>query len=132
MRDIRGLVARALRDMELAKRYRQKKEYAATTLLYSKAIDRVLKALFISKKKKEPPIGASAVYIASNMRMPDEIMNGLLSLRETDDEVVWSGNEAAIMTYERVGRSMSAEHKVLQMNELATKLIDSAMGRTKA
>ena len=82
MRDIRGLVARALKDMELAKRYRQRKEYAATTLLYNKAIERVLKALFISKKRKDPPIGASAVYMASNMRMPEEIMTGLLSLHE--------------------------------------------------
>ncbi len=132
MRDIRGLVARALRDMELAKRYRQRKEYAATTLLYNKAIERVLKALFISKKRKNPPLGASAVFLASNIKMPEEIMSGLAALQEADDEVLWSGNEAAIMTYERIGKSMKAEHKLIQMDELATRLIDSAMGRAKA
>jgi len=132
MRDIRSLVARALKDMELAKRYRQRKEYAATTLLYNKAIEKVLKALFISKKRKDPPLGASAVYLASNIRMPEEIITGLLSLQETDDEVLWSGNEATIMTYERIGKSMKAEHKLIQMDELATRLIDSAMRRAEA
>jgi HEPN domain-containing protein len=132
MRDIRSLVARALKDMELAKRYRQRKEYAATTLLYNKAIEKVLKALFISKTRKDPPLGASAVYLASNIRMPEEIMTGLLSLQETDDEVLWSGNEATIMTYERIGRSMKAEHKLIQMDELATRLIDSAMKCARA
>ena len=132
MRDIKALVARALRDMELAKKYRQKKEYAATTLLYNKAIEKVLKALFISKKRKDPPIGASAVYMASNMRMPEEIMTGLMSLRETEDEVLWNGNEAAIMTYEKIGKSMKEEHKLIQMDELATALIDSVMERAKA
>ena len=85
-----------------------------------------------AKKKKDPPIGASAVYMASNKRMPEEIMTGLMSLRETEDEVLWNGNEAAIMTYEKVGKSMKEEHKLIQMDELATRLIDSAMERAKA
>lgn len=122
MGDTRFLVARALRDMELAKRYRQRKQYATTTLLYSKAIDRVLRALSISRGMRNPPAGASAVYMAARMRMPDDIVTDLLSLREVDDET--AGEDEVGVRYERLERNMKAERKLLQMDELATRIMD--------
>jgi HEPN domain-containing protein len=133
MGDIRFLVARALRDMELAERYRQRRQYATTTLLYSKAIDRVLRALSISKGRKNPPVGASAAYMAARMRMPDDIVTDLLSLREVEDET--AVEEEAGARCELPGSNMRAERKLLQMDELATRIMDmigSLAGYAKA
>jgi len=127
MGDIRGLVTNALKDMELAKRYRHSREYATATLLYNKAIEKVLRALFISKERREPPIGASAVYIAAKTRMPDEIVTDLKSLREEEEEIIESENERDIRGYDEIGKSAGAERKVLQLHELATRLIDYVM-----
>jgi HEPN domain-containing protein len=129
MGDIRGLLARALRDIKLARRFRQRKEYATTTMLYRKAIDKVLRALFIGKRNKAPPVGASATYIATSIRMPEELMAEIMSLREDEDRMAegWNG-----MRQWRTGCMARPEWEVVQIDELATKLMDSAMGYAKA
>jgi HEPN domain-containing protein len=122
MGDIRFLVARALRDMELAEKCRQRRQYANTTLLYGKAIDIVLRALLVSKGRKNPPAGVSAAYMAARMRMPDDIVTDLLSLREVEDEA--AAEEEAVARYGILESNMRAERKLLQMDEVATRIMD--------
>jgi len=130
MGDIRFLVARAIRDMELAKRCRQRRQYAATTLLYSKAIDLILRALAVSKGRSNPPAGASAAYMAARMGMPDDIVTDLLSLREEE-----ASGEYDTGAREKPYENMKAERRLLQMDELATRVMDmigSLAGYAKA
>ena len=127
MGDIRGLVTNALKDMDLAKRYRHRREYTTATLLYSKAIEKVLSALYMSRERKDPPNGASVVYLAKKSGMPDDVMTELLSLQEDEDQIIERENATDISGYEELVNSRGAERKVLQMHELAARLVDYVM-----
>jgi HEPN domain-containing protein len=130
--DIRGLVTDALKDMDLAKRRMHSREYATATLLYGKAIEKVLTALYMSRERRDPPAGASAAYMAKKAGMPEEVVTDLLSLQEEEEEIIESENEREIRGYEEIVRSARAERKVLQMDEIATKLVDYTMSYAKA
>jgi HEPN domain-containing protein len=125
--EIRGLVTNALKDMDLAQRYKRRREYATVTLLYSKAIEKVLAALYMSKERKDPPAGASVVYLAKKAGMPDDVITELLSLQEDEDQIIERENATGISGYEELVESKGAERKVLQLHELAARLVDYTM-----
>ena len=77
MRKVKGLLARASKDLALAKRYKQIREYTIATFLYNKAIEKVLRALFITRTKKDPPSNVSIEYLANSARIPEDITTDL-------------------------------------------------------
>lgn len=132
MGDIKALVANALRDMRLARRYRQKREFATATLLYNDAIEKVLRALFINRVRRQPPLGASAGFLAARAKMPDDITASLISLQDDEEVMTELESESEISGYEKLVRPPAIERKVLQMDELATQLMDYVMAYAKA
>ena len=68
MRKVRELIAKASQDFELAKMHKQVREYVTATMLYNRAVEKILTALFISRTKREPPKNASIDYLARKNR----------------------------------------------------------------
>ena len=129
MRRVRELLAKAAEDFELAKRYTKLKEYATATLLYNKAIEKVLRALFIVRTRKEAPNTASIRYLTLKTKMPEEISTDILSLDERQGVM---GEEAIEeVSYEEIGTFNTPENKVLERNNLARRLIEYGMAYAK-
>lgn len=84
-----SLLKKAAKDFELAKKYKDAKELITASLLYNRATERVLKALFIKSQKRQPPHSASIKYLASRANLPDEISAELLAMeRDEMSEVI--------------------------------------------
>ncbi len=79
-----GLLKKATRDFELAKKYKDGRELITASLLYNRATERVLKALFIKKNRRQPPEKASIAYLAMKARLPDEISSELLGMEQDE------------------------------------------------
>jgi HEPN domain-containing protein len=121
MRKVRELVVKASQDFELAKAHKQLREYVTATVLYNKAVEKVLKALFISKTRKEPPANASIDYLASRTGVPEEISVYISSLR--DDNVGGIGDDG-LVDLEYASIDSSAERRAFYMDGLAKRLLD--------
>lgn len=83
MRKVRELMAKAMKDFELAKKHKQTKEYVTATTLYTNAVEKVLKALFISKTKRDPPRNATIHYLARRTGVPTEVSMYMASIEES-------------------------------------------------
>ncbi len=68
-----SLLKKATRDFELAKKYKDTEELGTASLLYSSAIERVLKALVMERTKKKLPKRASIGYLAGKAGLPEDI-----------------------------------------------------------
>ena len=126
---IRGLIARASKDIELAKGYMQLKEYVTAALLYNKAVEKVMQALFISKTRKKPPANASLEYLAKRTGMPDEVSVYITSLKEGTTE-----SEPAEFTdfeYGNVETRKSAETEAFYLDGLTRRLLDYVIAYVK-
>ena len=82
---IRDLVDTASKDFELAKERRSLRDYVTATLLYNKAVEKILRALFISRVKKSPPKNVSIDYLAQRTGLPDEISMYIDSVEKSDE-----------------------------------------------
>ncbi|MDE1857351.1 MAG: HEPN domain-containing protein [Candidatus Micrarchaeota archaeon] len=83
----RELVKRAIADFELARRYRDAKESFTASLLYKRATEKVLRALFIKRNHHEPPKRASIVYMAKKVDLPVYITETLDEQEERMEEM---------------------------------------------
>ena len=83
----RELVKRAIADFELARRYRDAKESFTASLLYRRATEKVLRALFIKRTHHEPPKRASIVYLANKVDLPVYISENLSEQEEQLDDI---------------------------------------------
>lgn len=83
-----GLLKKAQKDFELAKRYRDAKELVAASLLYNSAIERALKALFVKKKHRNPPEKASIAYLTRQADLPEGMSEELMSLQDEMSDVM--------------------------------------------
>ena len=125
----RDLIARASKDFELAKRYRQLRDYVTATLLYNTAVEKVLKALYINKAKKQPPANASIDYLAKQTGVPAEISAYINSMRETEI----NEEPADLMGFgedEEENVARSAERQAFYLDGLTKRLLDYVQARS--
>jgi HEPN domain-containing protein len=129
MRRARELVAKASQDFELAKMHKQVKEYVTATILYNRAVEKVLKALFISRTKREPPKNASISYLARRTGVPDEVAVYITSLEE-NEAVGMNVNDLVDLQDTGTERG-GAERRAFYMDGLAKRLLDYVSTYTK-
>lgn len=118
MRSVRGLIARASRDFELAKGYKQIKEYVTATLLYTRSVEEALRALFIRSTRREPPKNASITYLARGAGVPEEVSVYIASMEER--EVTDDPSDFNEIDYEE----SNSEDRAFFMDGLARRLLD--------
>lgn len=130
MRRIKDLVAKAKRDFELARKHKQIKEYATATILYASAIKNVLKALFISRTRKEPPKNASVQYLANHAGVPTEISVYMTSMEQ---ERTMAEGPADFYDVDEMaqGQRRSTEVEAFYMEGLVKRLLDHMYAYTK-
>lgn len=108
----------ASRDFNLAKRYKQAGEYTISVLLYTEALEKVFRALFIRRTGNEPPSGASIDYLALRLRMPKEIFDETALLGVDSDRDDKQTNAYA---------DKSVEERALDMEDVVKRLLDYGM-----
>lgn len=118
----RELVKRAIADFELARRYRDARESFTASLLYKRAAEKVLRALFIKSMHHEPPKRASIVYMAKKVDLPVYITETLDEQEERMEEM----DDAAAPMY-------AEERPVATMRkrDAVKRLIDYALATMK-
>lgn len=126
---IRELIHRASKDFELAKGMMQIKDYVVATLLYNKAIEKMLKALFISKTKREPPANASIEYLAKATGMPEEVSMYIKSMQESEEINMGPADFVDLAHPEDI--DAGAARRAFYMDGLAKRLLDYVSAYTK-
>lgn len=81
------LLKKARADADLAARYGEQRELLTASLLYNRAIAKILKFLYIKKRKAEPPTDASIRYLLDKSGIPEYIKEGAISIDEEEDEI---------------------------------------------
>lgn len=119
MGKVKELIANASRDFEMAKGHKHVRDYVTAIVLYNKAVEKVLKALFISKTHKEPPSDASIGYLASRTGMPEEISVYINTLQDRENV-----EPAEFMEIDQTGGKGNAEMHAFYMDGLAKRLLD--------
>ena len=118
-----NLIKGAKRNFELARRYRSAGNSAVATLLYSKAVQGVLRALYLRRNGRDAPEEASLGYLASRTSIPEEVEDYIVSVMEPEE----SGGELELMEisepYVRRGRF---ENSLLYLDGLTKRLLDCA------
>ena len=98
------------------------------TILYNRAVEKVLKALFISRTRKEPPKNASIDYLARRTGVPDEVAVYITSLDE-NGAVGMDMNGLVDLQYTDTGNG--AERQAFYMEGLTKRLLDYVSTYTK-
>ena len=119
MGKVKELIANASRDFEEAKSRKSVSDYVTAIVLYNKAVEKVLRAFFITKVHKEPPADASIGYLAKKTGMPDEISMYIKTLQEKE-----TTEPAEFMDIEQSGPEESVEMKAFYLEGLAKRLLD--------
>ncbi|MCL5430435.1 MAG: HEPN domain-containing protein [Candidatus Marsarchaeota archaeon] len=121
------LLKRAVRDYELARKYRDAKEYVTASILYRKATEKVLKALFMKSSKKTPPSNATIEYLAERTQLPEDMYNGIV---EMPDETTELFEDEGLAEYDDVEQTHMAEEKeysrTMVKHDLVRRLLDYA------
>ena len=130
MRRIRrgvDLIKRAAQDFELAKRYGDAKEYITASILYRKATEKILKALYTQRKNREPPKSASMEFMAMQMELPEEIFDDLVSLPDERAEMMADENLLEYDDEERTHMARDEEYRsTMSKQDLVRRLMDYA------
>jgi HEPN domain-containing protein len=119
MGKINSLIANASRDFEMAKDHKRGRDYMTAIILYNKAVEKVLKALFITKTHREPPANASIGYLASRTGMPAEISVYINTLQEQEPSEMTEFQEL-----EQGASNGSPEMRAFFLDGLAKRLLD--------
>ena len=82
-----GLLKKATRDFELAKKYKDAKELITASLLYNSAMERILKALVMERTRRKPPERASLGYLAGKADLPEDIYTDIAFLEDETADV---------------------------------------------
>ncbi len=121
------LVRNAMRDFELARKYRDAKEYLTASILYRKATEKVLKALFLQYRRKSPPANASLEYLAEQAKLPENIYDELVSIPDETTELQQDEQLLEYDDYEMTHREQASEYRdTLSKHELVRRLLDYA------
>ena len=120
---IKEMLVGASKDFDLAKRYRHAGEFTIAVLLYTEAIEKVFKALFIRRTGNEPPSGASIDYLATRLKMPREVFDKT-TLQYVDS------NEEQMRTSAEAGEGV--EERALYMDGAVKRLLDYGMAYVRA
>ena len=131
IRKVRKLVASAMRDLEMGERYARLKEDAVASLLYKKARERVLKALFMIRTKREPPVNVSERYLANKVRMPAEMSAELSTVEQEEDEIDESGETFVADSHQRHRLLSTARNRISSRYRVTKRLIYYAMASVK-
>ncbi len=115
----RVLMDRARKNLELAKRYRKEKNFEVAILLYSKALESTLRAMYKRSKGKYAPKSASLQYIANATELPKEVEDYIISV--TEPKVGRNGDAFDVLDMNVTKSSMS-----LYMDGLAKYMLDYA------
>ncbi|MDE1868717.1 MAG: HEPN domain-containing protein [Candidatus Micrarchaeota archaeon] len=131
MKKVRTLIQRAAEDLELARRYERVKEYATAAILYNKAIEKALKAMFISKMRREPPVNVSIEYLSGKTMVPEDVVDEIRSLQEEEMELIDAEGNPDNEDY---GMSISerAMSRVSRLGGISRRLMDYAIAYSKA
>lgn len=128
---VRVLIQRAAEDLELARRYERLKEYATAAILYNKAIEKALRAMFISKTSREPPRDVSIEYLSGNTVVPADVVNEILSLQEEEMELIDAEGNPDMEDY-TMSISERVRSRVTRLGGISRRLMDYAMAYSKA
>ncbi len=88
IKQVLGLIKRAGRDFELAKKYESAKEYVTASTLYRKAVEKTLLALIIKHGNKQVPTNASVNYLVEETKLPFELDLEQVTYRTIDYDVL--------------------------------------------
>ncbi len=120
---IAELLVGASKDFDLAKRYRHAGEFTISVQLYTEAIEKIFKALFIRGTGNEPPSGASIDYLSMRLRMPKELFDETtLQCVDSDDAQIDAG----------VSVGKGVEERALYMDSAVKRLLDYGMAYVRA
>ena len=89
----RGLLKRATRDFELARKYKDAKELVTASLLYNSAVEKVLRALVMERTRRKPPEKASMGYLAEKAGLPEDIYSDIAFFEDEMAEVLEEEHE---------------------------------------
>lgn len=117
------LIEKANRDFELAKGYSSRGDVEVATLLYNKAVERVLRALYMRRRGRTPPRGATISYIARNAKIPVEVSDYIGSVLEPDGREM---EEGIIDGYDELPRRSVRAQSHLYLEGLTKRLLDCA------
>lgn len=119
-----GLIKSASRNLELARRYRKEGNLDVASLLYNKAVEATLRALYLRKTGKGAPARASLGYLASRSDIPAEVVGYIESMAEPADEMEEIGRMEAEEVYPKSGGRI--ETTLLYLDGLSKRLLDCA------
>jgi HEPN domain-containing protein len=108
----------ASKDLALAREYRSRGDIAVATLLYNKAISRVMRMMYYKKTGRHAPRDASLGYLSSKAKLPDEVGEYVRSVMEPESEA--EGLESMELTETYTGGS----GKLLYLDGLIKRLLD--------
>ncbi len=118
---------RAARDFELARKYKDAREYITASILYRKATEKVLKALFMKHRKQEAPKGASIEFLATHARLPDEMQYELVDMPTESAEMDMEESLQEYDDAEQTDRVGATEYEsTLSKHEVVRRLLDYA------
>ena len=131
MSKVRVLIQRAAEDLELARRYERLKEYATAAILYNKAIEKALRAMVISRTRKEPPAEASIEYLSGRTVVPTDVVDEIRALQEEEMELIDAEGNPDNEDY---GMSISerVRTRVSRLGGISRRLMDYAIAYSKA
>lgn len=126
-----AFVKKAVKDFELAHKYRNAKEYITASMLYRRATEKALKALILQKNKSLPTKNATIEYLAMQAKLPESIYEEVTSM---PDEMTEMMEEESLSEYdeeEHTFRARENEYKgALSKHETVRKLLDYARSST--
>jgi HEPN domain-containing protein len=108
----------AQKDLELAREYKSNGDIAVATLLYNKAISRVMRSLYYRKTGRHAPREASVGYLSSKANLPDEVEEYVRSVMETETR------EEEIASIEVMETYKGGSGKLLYLDGLIKRLLD--------
>lgn len=130
-RRVKALVAKAVSDLELGERYERMREDAVASVLYRKAREKVLRALFMVRTKRNPPANVSLRYLEGQIRMPADIIAELSDVEVDEDEA--EGIEAfEADPYRRQRLYDRAKNRLTSRYRATKRLVYYAMASMKA
>lgn len=121
------LLKKAARDFELARKYRDAREYITASILYRKATEKVLRALFMKDTNKAPPKDASIEFLALQTQLPEDVYDDLLAMPDETMEMFEDESLTERDDAEQTHMAQLEERsKALTKHELVKRLIDYA------
>lgn len=118
-----GLVKKARENLELARKNRGDGNAAVAALLYAKAVDGIMRAIYLDKTGRSAPLNASVEFLASKTALPIDAEEYISSVMETEDQREEIESMDVDVSH---SRRRKTESTLLYLDGLAKRLLDSA------